>query len=318
MPTVSVIIPTYNRPLLLKRAISSVIRQTFSDFELLIINDGECEKEISQILAAANDPRVKYIRNKRRKGGSGARNTGILNSRGQYVALLDDDDEWLPVKLEKQIHLLRTMDSTWGGCYCGNMTLEGGQWRKVIHSSAGDIKRDFLLSKNPVSSGSTIVFVRKSIENVGLFDEELERQQDIHFLIHFLRHYKLAYVKDCLVKIYPGKRPPALMLERSKLMLFEKIIQDLLELEREDMKHFFAMQFKELAAAFAVEKQEKHALFYLKKSLSSKMLFPTRYISILVNILDIKLKLHTAPFFESTKFAIKRSPVSARLLKKII
>ncbi len=318
VPAVSVVIPTYNRTQLLKRAVESVIRQTFHDFELLIINDGDCDEEIEKILTDINDSRIRSCRNERSKGGSGARNTGILKSRGKYIALLDDDDEWLPEKLEEQIRLLKGLGSTWGGCYCGNRTLEGGRWRDVCHSRAGNIKRDFLLLKNPASSGSTLVFDRDAIERVGLFDEHLERQQDIHFLVSFLRYYKLAYVKKCLVKIYPNKRPPAATLERAKLMLFEKISTDLLELSSADRRHFYAMQFKELAAAFAFEGKSNRGFYYLKKSLACKLLFPTRYMSIVLNILDSRMKLGISPIFESLKLAIKRNRVSSKLLKRIL
>ncbi len=112
-PTVSVIIPTYNRANLVSRAIKSVLNQTYQDFEIIVVDDCS-EDNTEEIVKSFNDSRIRYIKHKKNKGGSAARNTGIKRARGKYIAFLDDDDEWLPSKLEKQIMLFEKLSKHYG------------------------------------------------------------------------------------------------------------------------------------------------------------------------------------------------------------
>src|SRR3989338_1834678 len=100
-PMVSVLIPTFNGEKYLEDAILSVFAQTYKDYELIIVDDGSKTREVEKICKKYYD-RLKYIRQENR-GISAARNNGIVNSNGKYIALLDDDDLWAPEKLEKQV-----------------------------------------------------------------------------------------------------------------------------------------------------------------------------------------------------------------------
>src|SRR3989344_7750625 len=105
---VSVIIPTYNRASLLSRAIESVMNQTFKDFELIIVDDGSIDNTRDMVERFRRmDARVKYLRQENSGTPASPLNIGIKNSQGEYLAFLDDDDEWLPQKLEKQIGLFQ-------------------------------------------------------------------------------------------------------------------------------------------------------------------------------------------------------------------
>lgn len=101
-PHVSVVIPTRNRPLLVGRAVQSALTQTFKDIEVIVVIDGL--DEVSSIeLAQINDPRLRVIELPNSRGGSGARNAGVIEAKAEWIAFLDDDDEWLPQKLEMQL-----------------------------------------------------------------------------------------------------------------------------------------------------------------------------------------------------------------------
>ena len=106
-PRVSVVIPTYKRPHLIGRAIKSVLNQTYQDFEIIIIDDSP-DEATGKVVKDLNDKRIKYIRNKIRRGFVGAKNQGVKESNpvSKYIAFLDDDDEWLPLFLEKTIKRL--------------------------------------------------------------------------------------------------------------------------------------------------------------------------------------------------------------------
>src|SRR3989344_2456358 len=101
---ISIIIPTYNRAKLLRRAIESVLKQTFQDFELLVVDDGSTDNTNEVVMEyASKDKRVFYISQENSGGASRPKNTGIKTARGEYIAILDSDDEWMQNKLEVQL-----------------------------------------------------------------------------------------------------------------------------------------------------------------------------------------------------------------------
>src|ERR1700737_4457090 len=120
MPKVSVIIPTYNRAELLRSAIISVLTQIFQDFEVIVVDDASRDNT-QNVVHSFNDRRIRYIRNGMNKGDAVARNVGITNSSCEYIAFLDDDDEWLPEKLEKQINLLENSSPNVGVVHTGHV-----------------------------------------------------------------------------------------------------------------------------------------------------------------------------------------------------
>src|SRR5210317_1804272 len=99
---VSVVIPVYNRPDLLQRAVSSVSRQSFAPFEILVVDDGS--SPAIEILNDLHSIPVRILRNVQNQGVSAARNLGIREANGDWIALLDSDDEWMEDKLQKQVH----------------------------------------------------------------------------------------------------------------------------------------------------------------------------------------------------------------------
>jgi glycosyltransferase involved in cell wall biosynthesis len=106
LPQVSVVIPTRDRPALVLRAVRSALAQTLAPIEVIVVIDGP-DRATEEALATIADPRVSTVRNASPLGGSEARNAGIRHGRGEFVALLDDDDEWAPDKLQRQVELAR-------------------------------------------------------------------------------------------------------------------------------------------------------------------------------------------------------------------
>jgi glycosyltransferase involved in cell wall biosynthesis len=102
-PIVTVVIPTRNRPELLLRAVKSALRQTLGEIEVVVVIDGEVGNATANALALLGDERLRYARMPQSVGGAEARNVGVREARGNWIALLDDDDEWLPEKLESQL-----------------------------------------------------------------------------------------------------------------------------------------------------------------------------------------------------------------------
>lgn len=185
-PLVTVVIPMYNVAFYVKEALHSVIAQTFYDFEVLCINDGSPDNS-SDIVNAIDDPRIKVI-NQRNRGLSGARNTGIYNAKGKYIAFLDADDRWHPNKLEHHVKHLESCPEI--GCsYSPSLFINElgkeigiGQFPKTKQVSTKHI-----FCRNPVGNGSAPVIRKQTLEDVSFylgsrkmyFDETLRQSEDI-------------------------------------------------------------------------------------------------------------------------------------------
>lgn len=199
MPKVSVIIPTYNRGNLIKRAVDSVLSQTFKDFEIIIIDDGS-KDDTKEVLAPYMD-RVRYV--PQANGGiSKARNRGIELAQGQYIAFLDSDDYWAPEKLQMQTDILD-----------GNPKIGIVYVRMPIVDEHGNVlgmKPNGVSGKNfqellrvwgdlPTSS----VMTRKEcFDRVGVFDPNLPPMEDIDMWIRIAYHYDLHEIEGKVLAYY--------------------------------------------------------------------------------------------------------------------
>jgi glycosyltransferase involved in cell wall biosynthesis len=204
-PRVSVVIPTRNRAGLVGRAIRSVLEQTISDLELIVVDDGSTDGTVD-VLASFDDPRLSAIRLAGRSGVSRARNAGIARARGAWVAFLDDDDEWLPHKLEVQLARVNARASgKTSGVYCGLRFVHTGMREApsgVRHLPEGQLLRDLLLPDQIVST-SGFVIKRRALEEVGGFDESFEAVVDRDLWLRLARAgHEFAAVAERLVVLH--------------------------------------------------------------------------------------------------------------------
>ena len=315
---ISVIIPTYERPIELTRAIKSVLNQVNVLFELLIINDSDNEQPVLDLLDKFNDKRILYFRNERTRGGNGARNTGIIHSKGEFIAFLDDDDEWYPTKLEEQFKLLKSLDYSWGAVYCGFEDNINDKWIEFQSLKDGNIFYEILSGKSSANAGSTL-FIRKSLlVSIGLFDEELSRQQDLELLARFFRKSRIACVNKVLVKIYGHNETKNQKdLESNKILFLDKIKEDINQLPTPFQNKIYAFQYRELSLYFAIYGNNQKSFYYFKKSLSYSFMFPTRYLSIFLYILKNKTGINTLKQLDKVKLYIFQNKVTQKLLKKM-
>jgi glycosyltransferase involved in cell wall biosynthesis len=197
MPKVSVIIPTHNRAEFLRSAIASVLNQTFQDFEIIIIDDAS-KDHTQEVIANFNDARIKVIHNQISKGAAGARNIGLINTSGEYIAFLDDDDEWLPEKLKIQTCLLDNSPSEVGGIYTYSFIKEKVSGR-VLSIWNYEIKE---FSKENVITTSSVLLRRECFEKCGLFDENMPTGSDYDMWIRISENFSFEIIKDALVNYY--------------------------------------------------------------------------------------------------------------------
>ena len=164
---VSVIIPTFKRPDTLDRAIKSVLNQTYPNVEVIVVDDNDPDTEGRHLTEEKmtqfdNEPRVRYIKHERNKNGSAARNTGAKAANGEYVAFLDDDDEYLPRKIETQLEALEGRDEEWACCYSSYATRKAGGKAVESHEHReGNLYLEALARNFWIASGSNLL-VRKN------------------------------------------------------------------------------------------------------------------------------------------------------------
>jgi len=204
MPIVSVVIPTRDRAEALRIAVSSVLAQTFRDLEIVVVDDASCDAT-PEILRGFCDPRLRVLRQAEPRGASVARNLGIRHASGTpYVAFLDDDDEWLPEKLEAQVRLLDHASPEVGLVYTGYLVLDRSSGRvatQMVPSKEGDLSRALMMG-NCLGGTSSVLIRRQCLDEVGLFDEDLPSFQDYDLWIRIARRYRIAYLAKPLMKYY--------------------------------------------------------------------------------------------------------------------
>ncbi len=200
-PYVSVILPTFNRANLLDRAVQSVLRQTFKDFELIIVDDGSTDDTI-KLVESYEDNRIVFAPHKYNQGVSAARNTGITVARSELIAFQDSDDEWLPEKLERQVKAIKNSNCEMVLCTLVR-TNQSGIFRfptpelmvsPNIFSTA--------LELHPYGFPQTWLVKKELLELAGLFDVSLSIWEDWDLLLRLSKLTKVYQIGDVLVKSF--------------------------------------------------------------------------------------------------------------------
>lgn len=209
-PFVTAVIPAFNRAPSIRAAVESVLGQTFRDFELIVVDDGSSDGT-AEALAGIADPRLRLVVHPQNRGVSAARNTGIREARGTWVAFQDSDDEWLPEKLERQMARIAATGPDCVGAYCGMVIVgsadagsAGGAERyhpgPEVGKREGDIL-DTLLGESLIST-QTLVARRDLLERIGGFDESLPALVDWDCVLRLARLGPFAFVDEPLVRQY--------------------------------------------------------------------------------------------------------------------
>ncbi len=201
-PLVSVIIPTYNRGHLIKKAINSVLNQTYKNLELIVVDDASTDNT-EEIISTITNPNLIYIKQSSNLGPSVARNKGIEIAKGELIAFLDSDDQWYPEKLEKQINLLLNSDKSIGAVYCGMEFYDFKTNERIgEHIITVDIKNNFTSGKYFLTPPMVTVLAYKSVlEEVGGLDSNLKANEDTELAIRICKKYNFALVNESLVKV---------------------------------------------------------------------------------------------------------------------
>jgi teichuronic acid biosynthesis glycosyltransferase TuaG len=205
---VSVIVTTFNRADLVRETIDSILNQTFQDFELIVVDNCSCDNT-EEVVNNYQDKRIRYFRNDNNGVIAVNRNFGIAKARGEYVAFCDDDDLWLPEKLERQVAEFAQNKAV--SLVCTNATIlnEKGKLTEFyqIKPAEADFTFNSLLRHSQIICSS--VMVKKSvIDDVGLMDvsPELFSVEDYELWLRIASKYRIKYIDQPLLKyrVHPG------------------------------------------------------------------------------------------------------------------
>lgn len=279
---VSVVMPTYKRSEMLSRAIESVLTQTYTNLELLLVNDNEptddfTKELVERVKVFEKDSRFRLVMQEKHINGAAARNVGIRLACGEYVAFLDDDDWWEPNKIEKQINCLCSLPNEWGGVSCkySFVNREGDVIGRSSAYKDGHIYLDILNLITDVTTCS-LLLRHTALDDAGHFDENLLRHQDFQLLVCFTNRFKLKLVDEYLLNIDVSdtqNRPDAKKLIEHKKRFFASIEPIFSRLSKSDRKCVYCMHCYELGYVFLKNKDFKNGIKYVFKIFTSLKAF---------------------------------------------
>jgi len=214
VPDVSVVIPTLHRPALLLRALASVVAQTYRQIEIIVVVDGP-DADTVAALESLQNPTMRVIVNPRSLTAAGARNVGAARARGKWLAFLDDDDEWLPDKLAKQLALAKDRDAVLVSCLSQVITpMATYVWPNVIYDNTKPLD-EYLFDRRVVFMGSSFIQTSSYLMPRVLFDKSPFRidtpHDDWDFLLRLTQSgVRVETVPEALVRVHMEEQRPSL------------------------------------------------------------------------------------------------------------
>jgi glycosyltransferase involved in cell wall biosynthesis len=201
-PLVSIIIGTKNRSKLLPRAINSILQQTYINWECLII-DGASTDDTRDVVNRFSDERIKYINLNPDPGRIQTLNIGLQRSKGNYITFLDDDDEYYPDKVKKQVELFTMADNAVGLIYCWTNFFDEKSDKTLFYcknSIEGNVFK-YTLEKMSLCSFPTLMFKREALDKIGGFQDRVGFPSDWQTVCRLAQYYHVKYAPEVLVKV---------------------------------------------------------------------------------------------------------------------
>lgn len=269
MPKISIITPTYNSSKFVERTIKSVLTQTYTDWEYLIIDDHSTDNTVELINKfAKKDSRIKFYSTSQNSGGPALpKNVGIENAKGEYVAFLDHDDEWLPEKLEKQLKVFsKSKDEKLGlvSCFLNIRDNEGKLLYKHKKNYRGDVIKQ-LANGNFIVTSSCVMTKLNILKEVGLFDNKLKTSDDWDMWLRISQsEYNFEYVPEYLINYnIHGKNAYTKNVNKNDK-------EEFIILYKKHNEIFLKYNLKAVGHYYFYEKKYKIARSYFVKSIISK------------------------------------------------
>ncbi len=294
MPKVSVIIPAYNSMRFLPKTIESVWEQTFSDYEIIVINDGSSDK-IEEWIATIDDPKLKLISQKN-QGVSVARNTGIKHSKGEYIAFLDADDLWHPTKLEKQVYVLdQNTDVGLVYAWVNYVDENGNIGGKISKNYAEGEVWEKLIEGDLIKCGSVPMVRHNCFKTVGLFDTKINYAQGWEMWLRIAENYKFKVIKEPLTyyRSHPGNKSKKWeIMEENYQIIFDKAFANASKEQLKCKDYAYALSRIRIAWKIlqTLQKVDKKVIYFQKQAVlqSPKIRYSIEYLRLQLAIVLVR------------------------------
>lgn len=314
-PLVSVIITTYHNERYLPRAIESVLHQSYQPIELIVVDDNPPGSEAREATEAvmARYPQAIYLRHPENRNGSAARNTGIRQARGEYLAFLDNDDFYFSDHIADCVQALREHPEC-GSVVCGVVKICGGICWDLIPAVRGDLAKELLFRETALGTGSNLFVTADTVRKIHGFDERFLRHQDVEFGLRYFaldRTWPLEQVQ--IVKEMDGfsNVPDLRRSTETKQLLWDTFQTELSALTDAERHRYFAGQYSSLLYT-ACKAGDKGQILALQAKLTEH-----RPLDRKERILVTLSKLGLFRTYESLKAWVKRR-ASGRLRDQIM
>ena len=283
-PTISVIIPTYNRAGVLGRSIKSVLAQTYCDFELLVVDDGSTDNT-DEVMKSFNDPRICFLKHEKNRGFPAALNTGIKAARGEYIAFQDSDDEWLPAKLERQMALFKQDDKGDLGLVLCEVLATDGRGDLRIIPRLDLLSYEKLLPHRRDGGYCTIqLLIKRELAGIELhMDENLTASLEWDLLVRLSRLCRFDYVPEVLAKIHTsddGMTQNKTARLNASLKILEKYLDELKARPEALGSNYFDIALKTYHAGLAMRCMRR----YILAAISVYPWRPTPYFALIFSL----------------------------------
>ncbi|WP_416327772.1 glycosyltransferase family 2 protein [[Eubacterium] hominis] len=279
---VSIIMPTYNRANLIERAIDSILNQTYSNIELIIVDDCSTD-ETKEIIGKYSDERLLYFKLLKNSGANAARNLGIQKSRGEFITFQDSDDVSMLDRIEKEVKYIKRKRCDWVFCsFCSVLKNDKIKKQKIIIEDDSDIYQK-LLNGNFITTQA--VLCKKEILEKIKFDDTLPRFQDWDLFIRISKEFNGSYLNEILVKMFPQE--DSISANNSKgILALKEIVKKYQDNFNQSQK---ARIYCRIALFEMLDSNKKNANIYFKKALSIKKDFMCLLLFVLfkINILKV-------------------------------
>ena len=307
-PLVSVIITTYHNETYLPRAIESVLHQSYPNIELIVVDDNPpgTEERAKTEAVMAHYPQAVYLRHPENRNGAAARNTGIREARGEYIAFLDNDDFYFSDHIESCINALAEHPDC-NAVVCGVVKICGGLCWDLIPAAQGDLSRELLFRETALGTGSNLFVNAQAVRAINGFDERFRRHQDVEFGLRYFANNRACSIPQVrIVKEMDGfsNVPNFQRFRDTKQLLWDTFADTLNALSPDDQKRYYAGQYSSLLYT-ACKAGDRAQIDWTLKQLTSYRA-PSRKEKLLVTLSRVRL-FHA---YEALKKSVKqkRSP----------